>query len=124
MDLKNLKFTKEHEWVRLDGDEATVGVTDFAAGELGDIVYVELPEVGDQFKRKEVFGTVEAVKAVSDLYFPVSGEVVEVNDRLADDPALVNADPYGKGWMLKVRLSDEGELEQLLGADEYGAQIG
>jgi glycine cleavage system H protein len=101
-----------------------VGITDYAQGELGDVVFVELPSAGEQFSRKDVFGTVEAVKAVSDLYSPVSGEVVEVNDALTNDPGLVNSDPYGKGWMLKVRVSDAAELDSLLGADEYRKQIG
>jgi len=122
----DLLYTEEHEYLKKT-DEAgvyQVGITDYAQGELGDIVYVELPNVGDKFSRNEVFGTVEAVKAVSDLYCPVSCEVVEVNSALRDNPALVNNDPYGAGWMLKVRITDESELEELMGASEYAAHIG
>ena len=120
-----LLYSEEHEYVKPTGEEGVyfVGITDFAQGELGDVVFVELPKKGDRFARMEVFGTVEAVKAVSDLYAPVSGEVIEVNNMLADDPALVNADPYGKGWMLKLRVADAAELDQLLGADEYAKHI-
>ena len=122
---QDLLYTEEHEYLKQAGDGVyQVGITDYAQGELGDIVYVELPKVGDKFARMDVFGTVEAVKAVSDLYSPVSGEVVEVNDALANDPALVNNDPYGKGWMLKIRLSNESELDQLLGPSEYTAHVG
>ena len=122
----DLLYTPEHEYLRRTDEENvfTVGITDYAQGELGDIVYVELPSEGDTFKRMDVFGTVEAVKAVSDLYCPVGGEIVEVNGSLADDPAQVNADPYGKGWMLRIRLADLTELDALLGADEYSRQIG
>jgi glycine cleavage system H protein len=122
----DLLYTEEHEYVKPAGEEGVyfVGITDYAQGELGDVVYVELPSAGDELKRKGVFGTVEAVKAVSDLYSPVGGEVVEVNGALANDPALVNSDPYGAGWMLKIRVSDAAELDSLLGADEYRQQIG
>jgi glycine cleavage system H protein len=122
----DLLYTEEHEYLKRtsDADVFYVGITDYAQGELGDIVYVELPDVGDKFSRMEVFGTVEAVKAVSDLYCPVSGEVVEVNESLGDDPALVNNEPYGKGWMVKLRVSDSGELDQLLGSMEYAAHVG
>jgi glycine cleavage system H protein len=121
----DLLYTEEHEYLKQIGDGLyQVGVTDYAQGELGDIVYVELPDVGDAFARMEVFGTVEAVKAVSDLYSPISGEVVEVNAALADDPALVNNDPYGKGWMIKLRVTKPEELDQLLGSTEYGAHTG
>jgi glycine cleavage system H protein len=122
----DLLYTEEHEYLKRTGDVDVfyVGITDYAQGELGDIVYVELPDVGDKFSRMEVFGTVEAVKAVSDLYCPVSGEVVEVNQALGDDPALVNNEPYGKGWMVKLRLSDTAELDQLLGSMEYAAHVG
>ncbi|MCI0436527.1 MAG: glycine cleavage system protein GcvH [Gemmatimonadetes bacterium] len=121
----DLLYTEEHEYLKPTGDEGIyfVGITDYAQGELGDVVFVELPKKGDRFARMEVFGTVEAVKAVSDLYAPVSAEVIDVNAALADDPALVNADPYGKGWMLKVRVVDTTELDQLLGADEYARHI-
>ncbi|MEJ2184787.1 MAG: glycine cleavage system protein GcvH [Gemmatimonadota bacterium] len=116
----DLLYTEEHEYLKPVSEGVyAVGVTDYAQGELGDVVYVELPDEGDTFKRMDVFGTVEAVKAVSDLYCPVSGEVVEVNEALADDPALVNSDPYGKGWMIRIRIDDESELDQLLGHSEY-----
>jgi glycine cleavage system H protein len=122
----DLLYTEEHEYVKPSGEAGvyTIGITDYAQGELGDIVYVELPGVGDKFSRGDVFGTVEAVKAVSDLYSPLSGEVVEVNEALSADPAVVNNEPYNGGWMLKLRLTDEGELDQLLGSSEYNAFIG
>jgi glycine cleavage system H protein len=123
---EDLLYTEEHEYLKKT-DEAGVyqiGITDYAQGELGDIVYVELPSAGQKFSRMDVFGTVEAVKAVSDLYFPITGEVVAVNDGLTDDPAQVNSDPYGSGWMLKIRVADEGELDALLGAAEYSKVIG
>ncbi|HSJ26013.1 MAG TPA: glycine cleavage system protein GcvH [Longimicrobiales bacterium] len=123
---QDLLYTEEHEYVKKT-DEAgvyQVGITDYAQGELGDVVYVELPTVGQSFARQDVFGTVEAVKAVSDLYSPLSGEVVAVNEALADDPAQVNSDPYGAGWMLKIRVSEESELDALMGADEYSKLIG
>lgn len=117
---EELKYTKEHEWLRDNGDgTATVGITDFAQGELGDIVFVELEEAGETYDQDEVFGTIEAVKTVSDLYMPVSGEVVELNEALADDPETVNDDPYGKGWLIKIKLSDASELDALLSADAY-----
>ena len=115
----DLKYTKEHEWVRVDDNTATIGITDFAQEELGDIVFVELEEIGDTFDQEEVFGTVEAVKTVSELFAPVSGEIVEINEELEDDPELVNNDPYGKGWMVKLKISDASELEQLLSAEDY-----
>jgi len=121
----DLLYSEEHEYLK-KSDEAgvyVVGITDYAQGELGDVVYVELPSVGDTFGKADVFGTVEAVKAVSDLFSPVSGEIVEVNEALADDPSIVNRDPYGAGWMIKLRVSDEGQLDTLLGADEYGKHI-
>jgi glycine cleavage system H protein len=122
----DLLYSEEHEYLKKTEEAGVyqVGITDYAQGELGDVVYVELPSVGEKFTRMDVFGTVEAVKAVSDLYSPVSGEVVEVNDALADDPARVNADPYGAGWMLKMRVTDESELDALLGAAEYEKIIG
>jgi glycine cleavage system H protein len=121
----DLLYTEEHEYLkRTDDGSYYVGITDYAQGELGDIVYVELPKVGDKFNRMDVFGTVEAVKAVSDLYSPISGEVVEVNSALADNPAIVNSDPYGEGWMVRLRVSSEGDLDQLLGANEYEKHIG
>lgn len=117
---KELKYTKEHEWIRDNGDgTATVGITDFAQGELGDIVFVELEDVGFEFDKDESFGTVEAVKTVSELYAPVSGEITEVNEKLEDEPELVNDDPYGDGWMIKLKISDKSEMEDLMSAKEY-----
>ncbi|PKD44801.1 glycine cleavage system protein GcvH [Rhodohalobacter barkolensis] len=116
----DLKYTKEHEWVRDNGDgTVTIGITDFAQGELGDIVFVELEPEGSEFDQDEVLGTVEAVKTVSELFSPVSGEVTEINEALEDDPELVNSDPYGDGWMVKLKLSDASELDDLLSADDY-----
>ena len=115
----NLRYTKDHEWIRLEGDEAIVGITDFAQHELGDIVYVEIETVGQQLKAGEVFGTVEAVKTVSDLYLPVDGTVTEVNPNLNSNPELVNNDPYGEGWMAKVKLSNAADIESLMNADAY-----
>ena len=122
----DLLYTEEHEYLKKTGEAGVyqVGITDYAQGELGDVVYVELPSVGDRFARKDVFGTVEAVKAVSDLYCPISGEIVEVNASLADDPGQVNSDPYGAGWMLKLRVTSESELDTLLGSEEYSKHIG
>lgn len=121
----DLLYTEEHEYLKPAGNGVYhVGITDYAQGELGDIVYVELPNVGDKFSRMDVFGTVEAVKAVSDLYCPVSGEVVEVNSALADDPAVVNSDPYGQGWMIKMKVGNEADLKQLLDANKYEQHIG
>lgn len=114
-----LKYTEEHEWVRVNGDIVTIGITDYAQGELGDIVFVELPEIGSQTAQLESCGTIEAVKAVSDLFAPVSGEVVEVNSELESNPQAVNKDPYGDGWMLNVQISDAGQLDNLLSAEEY-----
>ncbi len=119
-----LKYTKEHEWVRIDGSVATVGITDYAQGELGDIVFVELPAVGDELAQAKPFGTIEAVKAVSDMYAPVTGKVVEVNAALDDDPMIINRDSYGDGWMLKIEMSNAGEIEQLLDAAGYTSLIG
>ena len=115
----DLKYTKEHEWVKVDGNVATIGITDYAQGELGDIVFVELPDIGADVRQMDSFGTIEAVKAVSDVYSPVTGTVKEVNSALDDDPMIINQDPYGDGWMLKVELSDESEIEQLLDAAGY-----
>ena len=116
---KDLRYTKDHEWVKVDGDVATVGVTDYAAGQLGDVVFVDLPAVGKAIDQFATFGVVESVKAVSDLYAPVSGEVAEVNDALGATPELVNSDPFGEGWMIKVRVSDAGQLGDLLDAAAY-----
>lgn len=122
----DLLYTEDHEYVKSAGEDGVyfVGITDYAQGELGDIVFVELPKVGQTFNQKDTFGTVEAVKAVSDLYIPMSGEIVAVNDALADDPAVVNTDPYGDGWMVKVRAGNPSELDQLLGPEEYGKHTG
>lgn len=119
---EELHYTKDHEWVRIDGDEAYVGITDFAQGELGDIVYLEVETEGESFEAGEVFGTVEAVKTVSDLFMPVAGEVLEFNQELESSPELVNSDPYGEGWLIKVRISDKGD--DLLSAGEYKELIG
>jgi glycine cleavage system H protein len=121
----DLRYTEQHEYVRTTAPGAVeVGITDFAQGELGDVVYVELPKVGAKFARHDVFGTIEAVKAVSELFSPVAGEVVEVNERLDKEPALVNSDPYGAGWMIRMKLDDAGETETLLTAEEYSQLTG
>ena len=119
----DLKYTQDHEWVRVEGDVAVVGITDFAQGELGDVVFVEIETEGEELAKGETFGTVEAVKTVSDLFMPVGGEVAEVNEALADDPELVNKDPYGKGWMIKVNMKDVSELDKLMDAEAYKAMI-
>jgi glycine cleavage system H protein len=122
----DLRYTEEHEYVKTMDDESVVqiGITDYAQGELGDVVYVDLPKIGTSFTRMDVFGTIEAVKAVSELFAPLSGSVVEVNKALEEDPALVNKDPYGEGWMVRVRLKNAAELDQLLGSVEYGQHVG
>ncbi len=120
----DLKYTKDHEWVLIEGDTATVGITDFAQGELGDIVYVEVETLDETLDREEVFGTVEAVKTVSDLFLPLSGEIVEFNEALEDEPEKVNADPYGEGWMVKIKMNDPSQVEDLLSADGYKELIG
>ncbi len=119
-----LKYTKDHEWISIEDDIATVGITHFAQGELGDIVYVDVDTLDDTLDKDEVFGTVEAVKTVSDLFMPLSGEVVEFNEELEEDPELVNTDPYGKGWMIKIKLSEVSEIENLLNAEAYKELIG
>lgn len=122
---QDLLYTEDHEYVKDDGaDVVAIGITDYAQGELGDVVYVELPKVGASFNKHDVFGTVEAVKAVSELYSPISGEVVAVNDRLDKEPALVNSAPYGDGWMIKLRVKDAGEKKALLDAGAYSAHLG
>jgi glycine cleavage system H protein len=121
---ENLHYTKDHEWILIEGNIGTVGVTDHAQGELGDVVFVELPAAGKAVKAGESFGTIEAVKAVSDLYAPVSGTIKEINDELSGTPELVNKDPYGKGWMVKVSLSNPGELKGLMNAAAYQAMVG
>ena len=119
-----LKYTKEHEWVRLEGDVAVIGITDFAQGELGDIVFVEVETVDESLGADEVFGTIEAVKTVSDLFMPVAGEVTEFNQAVDDDPALVNSDPYGEGWLIKVKVDGASSLDGLMDAEGYKAHIG
>lgn len=119
-----LKYTKDHEWIRIEDDIATIGITHFAQSELGDIVYVDVDTVDDELDRDEVFGSVEAVKTVSDLFMPLAGEVVEFNEELEDQPEVVNADPYGKGWMIKIKISDMSQVEDLLNADSYKEIIG
>jgi glycine cleavage system H protein len=119
----DLKYTKDHEWIRIEGDTATVGITDFAQGELGDIVYVEVETVDETLDQEEVFGTVEAVKTVSDLFLPLSGEITEFNEELEDEPELVNSDPYGKGWMIKMKISDDSQVADLLDAEAYSQLI-
>lgn len=123
----DLLYTEEHEYVRKGkgaGDPVEIGITDYAQGELGDIVYIELPKVGTKFAKHDVFGTIEAVKAVSELFSPITGEIVAVNDRLDKEPALVNSDPYGAGWMIRIKASDASELDALIKADAYGKLIG
>lgn len=119
-----LKYTKDHEWIKIDGNIATVGITDFAQGELGDIVYVEVETVDETMEAEEVFGTVEAVKTVSDLFLPLSGEIIEFNTTLEDEPEKVNTDPYGEGWMIKIKFDDNSEVEGLMSADEYKTLVG
>ncbi len=118
----DLRYSREHEWVRADGEQATIGITSFAADELGDIVFVELPEIGASLSQFGTFGVVESVKAVSDLYAPISGEVVEVNEALREAPELLNSDPFGEGWIARVRLSDSSEVDSLLDAEAYAAE--
>jgi len=120
----NLKYTKEHEWIRVEGNSAFVGITDYAQSELGEIVFVEVETVGESLKEGDVFGTVEAVKTVSDLYLPVDGTVLEFNEELESNPELVNDDPYGKGWMVKIEISDAAQLNSLLSAADYEVLIG
>lgn len=119
-----LKYSKEHEWLRVEGDTATIGITAFAQGELGDIIYVDIDSVGNEIAKDAIFGTVEAVKTVSDLFMPVSGEVIEFNEALKDKPELVNSDPYGEGWMIKIKLTNADEVAGLLDAAAYQALIG
>lgn len=120
----NLKYTKDHEWVLIEGDTATVGVTDFAQGELGDVVFVEIETEGESLDQGDTFGTIEAVKTVSDLFMPVGGEIEAVNEKLEDSPEVVNSDPYGEGWMVKIKISDAGQADELLSADDYKTLIG
>jgi glycine cleavage system H protein len=119
----NLKYTKDHEWIRVEGAFAFIGITDFAQGELGDIVYLEIETVGEQLAKEEIFGTIEAVKTVSDLFMPISGEILEMNEALADEAELVNKDPYNAGWLVKIKVADAAELDSLLTADQYKAMV-
>lgn len=121
---EDLKYTNDHEWVKIEDDIAIIGVTDFAQGELGDIVYVEVDTIDEELDKEEVFGTVEAVKTVSDLFMPISGEVVEFNESLETNPERVNEDPYGEGWMIKIKMSNPSEVEELMSAEDYGKSIG
>ena len=116
---ENLNYTKDHEWIRVEGEEAYVGITDYAQGELGDIVFLEIETEGEDLAKEEVFGTIEAVKTVSDMFMPVSGEVIEVNEKLEETPEIVNKDPYGEGWLIKVKLTNTAELDELLDAAAY-----
>jgi glycine cleavage system H protein len=119
----NLRFTKDHEWLKVDGNEAYVGITEFAQGELGDIVFIEVETVGEEIAREEAFGTIEAVKTVSDMFMPVSGTILEFNEKLESQPELVNKDPYGEGWIVKISMSDLSEVDEMLDADAYGQLI-
>lgn len=119
-----LKYTKDHEWISIEGDVATVGITDFAQGELGDIVYVEVETLDETLDQEEVFGTVEAVKTVSDLFLPLSGEIIEFNEALEDEPEKVNSDPYGEGWMIKIKIADASQVDDLMSDEDYKALIG
>ncbi len=124
MDIpKDLKYTKDHEWIKVDGENALIGITDYAQGELGDIVFVEIETLGEKVAQGEVFGTIEAVKTVSDLFMPVSGEVIEINSALEDSPDLINSDPFVDGWIIKINVNDLSELESLLDADQYSELI-
>ncbi|TKG92381.1 glycine cleavage system protein GcvH [Puteibacter caeruleilacunae] len=120
---ENLKYTKDHEWIRVEGEEAFIGITDFAQGELGDIVFIDIDTEGETLEQEETFGTVEAVKTVSDLMMPVAGEVLEVNPALEDSPELVNKDPFGEGWMIKIKLSNVSDIDDLMSAEDYAAII-
>lgn len=120
----DLKYTKDHEWIKVEGKTATVGITHFAQSELGDIVYVDVDTLNETIEKEEVFGSVEAVKTVSDLFMPISGEIIEFNEALGDEPEKVNKDPYGEGWMIKIAISDASQIEELLSAAEYGELIG
>ncbi len=120
---ENLKYTKDHEWIRVEGDDVFVGITDYAQGELGDIVFVEIETEGEELAKEEVFGTIEAVKTVSDMFMPVGGEVLEVNEKLEESPEVVNNDPYGDGWLIKIKLADMAEIEELLDAAAYKALL-
>ena len=120
---ENLKYTSEHEWVKIDGNIATIGITDFAQSELGDIIFLEFPETNESFSEGDVFGTIEAVKTVSDLFMPIAGEVLDFNEAIEDTPEIVNEDPYGEGWMIKVKVSNLSDVQELLSADDYTSLI-
>ena len=120
---ENLKYTKDHEWISIEGDVATVGITDFAQAELGDIVYVEIEKIGENFSKEEVFGTVEAVKTVSDLFMPLTGEIIDINEELNEKPELVNEDPYGQGWMIKIKVNSS-DISDLLNSEQYKKLVG
>ena len=120
---ENLKYTKDHEWISIEGDVATVGITDFAQGELGDIVYVEIEKIGENFSKEQVFGTVEAVKTVSDLFMPLTGEIIGINEELNEKPELVNEDPYGQGWMIKIKVNTS-DISDLLNSEQYKKLVG
>ncbi len=120
---QDLKYTKDHEWIRVEGDEAVIGVTDFAQGELGDVVFVEIETEGETLDKEEVFGTIEAVKTVSDMFMPIAGEVIEVNPVLEDTPDIVNKDPFGEGWMIKLKITNPAELDELLSPEQYAEVI-
>ena len=125
MEIKpDLKYTKDHEWVKIEGNNAIIGITDYAQGELGDIVYVEIESLGDELSKEEIFGSVEAVKTVSDLFLPLSGKITEMNEELEDNPELINDDPYGKGWIIKMEIKDVSEIEESLTAKSYKGLIG
>lgn len=125
MEIKSdLKYTKDHEWIQIEGNDAIIGITDYAQSELGDIVFVEIETIGDDLKKEEIFGSVEAVKTVSDLFAPLSGKIIEINEALEDNPELVNNDPYGEGWIIKMEIKDLSEIEDLLDADSYKDLIG
>ena len=120
---EDLKYSKDHEWIRVNGDEATIGITEFAAGELGDIVYIEIDTIDESLNQDDVFGTVEAVKTVSDLFIPVSGTILEANSALEDEPSLVNTDPYGKGWVVKIKIDSPEDLDSLMTHESYGELV-
>jgi glycine cleavage system H protein len=122
--LENLKYTKDHEWLKVDGDEAFIGVSDFAQHELGDIVFIDVPTVGETLGKEETFGSIEAVKTVSDMYMPISGEILEFNEALEADPAIINTDPYGEGWIIKIKITNPTEIKDLMEATAYKAELG
>lgn len=122
--LENLKYTKDHEWLKVDGDEAFIGVSDFAQHELGDIVFIDVPTVGETLEKEETFGSIEAVKTVSDMYMPIGGEILEFNEALEADPAIINTDPYGEGWIIKIKITNPAEIKDLMDASAYKTELG